>query len=68
MRRVFQGLDGLDAVMMCHVAVCCYVTEETDKWWTYRGSLTTPPCYESVIFILFKEPIQISEKQVQLDR
>jgi len=45
---------------------CVAISEETDKIWTYHGSLTTPPCYESVTFILFKEPIQISQKQVQL--
>jgi len=40
------------------------MSEETDKFWTYRGSLTTPPCYESVIFVLFKDPIQIHQNQV----
>jgi len=42
------------------------MSDETDKFWTYRGSLTTPPCYESVTFVLFKEPIQISQDQVQI--
>jgi len=34
------------------------------KYWTYCGSLTTPPCYESVRFLLFKDPITVSEQQV----
>ena len=33
-------------------------------YWTYPGSLTTPPCNESVTWILFKEPIEISAEQV----
>lgn len=43
----------------------CLLPKETDKYWTYRGSLTTPPCYESVIFVLFKEPVQTSPKQLE---
>ncbi|XP_078068213.1 carbonic anhydrase 7 isoform X2 [Mustelus asterias] len=33
-------------------------------YWTYPGSLTTPPLYESVTWIVFKEPILVSEKQM----
>ena len=34
------------------------------KYWTYEGSLTTPPLYESVTWIVFKEPIEMSDDQV----
>ncbi|XP_023809180.1 carbonic anhydrase 7 [Oryzias latipes] len=33
-------------------------------YWTYLGSLTTPPLHESVIWIVLKEPIAVSEKQL----
>lgn len=33
-------------------------------FWTYPGSLTTPPLHESVIWIILKEPIAVSEKQM----
>ncbi|KAA0723556.1 Carbonic anhydrase 7 [Triplophysa tibetana] len=35
-------------------------------FWTYPGSLTTPPLFESVTWIVLKEPMFLSEKQVCL--
>ena len=34
-------------------------------YYTYQGSLTTPPCTESVIWIVFKQPITMSPTQIQ---
>uniref|UniRef100_A0A8C5PNB8 Carbonic anhydrase n=1 Tax=Leptobrachium leishanense TaxID=445787 RepID=A0A8C5PNB8_9ANUR len=34
------------------------------EFWTYPGSLTTPPLNESVIWIVLKESIKVSEKQM----
>lgn len=34
-------------------------------YFTYTGSLTTPPCSESVEWFIFKEPITISLEQVE---
>jgi carbonic anhydrase len=33
-------------------------------YWTYLGSLTTPPLWESVTWIVFKEPVYCTEQQV----
>nr|ACO12737.1 Carbonic anhydrase 2 [Lepeophtheirus salmonis] len=37
---------------------------KSKDFWTYEGSLTTPPLYESVTWIVFREPIQLSEEQI----
>ncbi|XP_014275570.1 carbonic anhydrase 13 isoform X2 [Halyomorpha halys] len=41
---------------------------DTSKYWTYLGSLTTPPCNESVIWIVLKDPINVSEEQLNIFR
>lgn len=39
-----------------------------DEYFTYSGSLTTPPCTESVRWIVLRKPVEVSKAQVQAFR
>lgn len=39
--------------------------KDTSHFYSYHGSLTTPPCSEGVQWIILKEHIEVSEQQVQ---
>jgi carbonic anhydrase len=39
---------------------------EKHGYYTFRGSLTTPPCSENVRWVVMKNPIQISQQQIDL--
>ncbi|MBQ0931842.1 carbonic anhydrase family protein [Ideonella sp. 4Y16] len=34
------------------------------RYYTYMGSLTTPPCSEGVLWMVMKEPVQLSPQQI----
>jgi carbonic anhydrase len=35
-------------------------------YYTYMGSLTTPPCSEGVMWIVYKQPVQLSAAQIAI--
>jgi carbonic anhydrase len=39
---------------------------ENRAYWTYMGSLTTPPCTEGVLWMVMKQPLQVSAEQVSI--
>ena len=55
-------LQGTKAQFTCFNAKC--LLPASRHYWTYPGSLTTPPLSESVTWIVLREPISISERQV----
>ncbi|MDP2793667.1 MAG: carbonic anhydrase family protein [Sulfurisoma sp.] len=42
------------------------ILPEARDYYTYMGSLTTPPCTEDVLWMVFKKPIIVTEQQVAI--
>lgn len=70
--KVVQALAKIknknDKVSLEESAIDCakFLPASKAAFWTYEGSLTTPPLLESVMWIVFQQPIQISADQVIL--
>lgn len=37
--------------------------DRLDDYYRYEGSLTTPPCYPSVLWTVFRKPVEVSAEQ-----
>ncbi|BES95455.1 anhydrase [Nesidiocoris tenuis] len=57
--------EGSRAAMSHSLTLASLLPPDTDLFYTYRGSLTTPPCSEAVTWILFPDPMPVSYHQVQ---
>ena len=68
--KVVQALAKIpnknDKTSLEESAIDCanFLPKDKAAFWTYEGSLTTPPLLESVIWTVFQKPIQISADQV----
>uniref|UniRef100_A0A8D0G3J7 Carbonic anhydrase n=1 Tax=Sphenodon punctatus TaxID=8508 RepID=A0A8D0G3J7_SPHPU len=60
--RGTKATDRTKAQFKCFNPKC--LMPSSLDYWTYPGSLTTPPLCESVTWIVLREPIRISEKQM----
>ncbi|XP_055357847.1 uncharacterized protein LOC129602739 [Paramacrobiotus metropolitanus] len=56
------------SVPLKHLDVTQLLPEDTSKYYTYHGSLTTPPYNECVQWIVLKHPIEVSTEQMQAFR
>jgi len=72
--KVVKGLDKIscknDKCSLEGAEIDCaqFLPANNKAIWTYEGSLTTPPLLESVIWIVFQTPMQISADQMNAMR
>ena len=52
--------------MIDHVPLQDLLPSDLTQFWRYSGSLTTPPCFESVVWTVFKKPVELSHDQVNV--
>uniref|UniRef100_A0A671PI37 Carbonic anhydrase 6 n=1 Tax=Sinocyclocheilus anshuiensis TaxID=1608454 RepID=A0A671PI37_9TELE len=58
--------DGLAVLAMniTNLNVRSMLPENLSHFFRYQGSLTTPPCHESILWTVFNTPITLSHTQV----
>ena len=49
---------------MSPILPMAWVPAETTRYWTYTGSLTTPPCTTGITWIVMKDPVLASAAQL----
>jgi len=57
-------LEGQSVLMDSTFTMASLLPRDLEVYYTYQGSLTTPPCPEVVTWIVFPEPEFISYNQV----
>ncbi|XP_033149507.1 carbonic anhydrase 2 [Drosophila busckii] len=50
------------------ISLGSFISTDVQHYYSYVGSLTTPPCSEAVVWVDFEKPIEISEFQLQFFR
>lgn len=63
-----QIKDSDEAVSIQNLALDDLIPSKSEDFYHYSGSLTTPPCHESVQWIVNKNPILVSEDQMAIFR
>jgi carbonic anhydrase len=63
-KLVHVALEGQSVHLDSTFTMASLLPEDLEIYYTYRGSLTTPPCSEVVTWIVFPEPQFISYRQV----
>ena len=61
-------LAGQELAIGERIGINDLLPHKTDNFFTYQGSLTTPPLHECVTWIVFPEPMELSFWQLKAAR
>lgn len=62
--KLSSAVNPGSKVTLASFAADSFLPSGLSEYYRYMGSLTTPGCYEAVVWTLFREPIVISERQM----
>eukprot|EP00163_Fabomonas_tropica_P007027 TRINITY_DN1664_c0_g1_i1.p1 TRINITY_DN1664_c0_g1~~TRINITY_DN1664_c0_g1_i1.p1 ORF type:complete len:591 (-),score=215.08 TRINITY_DN1664_c0_g1_i1:452-2224(-) len=62
---VFPAHSGVTTVPNLKVSAAEFFPQKNQQYFTYWGSLSSPPCTERVQWYVFQQPIEMSEEQLQ---
>ncbi|XP_057159601.1 carbonic anhydrase 12 isoform X1 [Ursus arctos] len=66
--KIFRHLQDVrykgQAVLIPGFSIEELLPERPDEYYRYKGSLTTPPCHPTVLWTVFRNPVQISQEQL----
>lgn len=61
---IWKFVEDHSKVKIPAQAIKNFLPEDTTKFYRYNGSLTTPGCFESVIWTVFEDKQTLSHRQV----
>ena len=73
LKDVFDGIkkvkaEGAQSAVNRGIRLNDFLPKDKDRYYQYNGSLTTPGCDEVIVWIIFKDKVEISEEQMNLMR
>eukprot|EP00611_Tribonema_gayanum_P007981 TRINITY_DN1744_c0_g1_i1.p3 TRINITY_DN1744_c0_g1~~TRINITY_DN1744_c0_g1_i1.p3 ORF type:complete len:104 (-),score=21.56 TRINITY_DN1744_c0_g1_i1:401-712(-) len=68
MNEAVANYQGESAIDMNAISDPYALLPESKQYYTYQGSLTIPPCTETVTFVILAERTQVADAQLQAFR